>query len=53
MAENSPPRDGAMPADPEIDIDDDGLIFEDLSLLQSLYRTLRQPTSFLATTIGS
>ena len=28
MAENSPPRDGAMQADPEVDVDDDA-IFED------------------------
>jgi len=32
MAENSPPRDSAMLADPEIDVDDDSLIFEDPEL---------------------
>jgi len=29
MAENSLPRDSVMPADPKIDVDDDGLIFKD------------------------
>jgi len=29
MAENSLPRDGAMPADSEIDVDNDSLIFKD------------------------
>jgi len=40
MAENSPPRDGAMLADPEIDVDDDSLIFEDPELALELLSNL-------------